>query len=557
MSSLLITLGHGSSAILVHEGRVMCGFENERLTTIKSDSQFPEAAISRIRDLHPEFEVTEIFVSHWFMTPELPVANSKWDKYFLRRSFPKAIIHTLHSNFTHHDAHMVSAKVFAGDGFLSSKPHGLVCDGFGTYGEVISLYEPSTSQRSNVVMKRVFGFNLSLGLMYQYATTYLHLKPHQDEYKLLGYAAQLDQVDFADGHDESTVKLKMQALGRNTVRETLLGVSRGYDPMVSIGALPKTAQKWYDVFDKFCEAVLQDSDQLAPRRRVIAALVQTVLESVISGIIDIYDIKNLVVSGGVFMNVALNNTICRKLTSKKGQLCVMPLCGDSGAALGVYHHYVNDLTWPSDLFWGHRGFSDADYERATHADIVVVDSSEQNVASTIRTLLRRGFIVNVVQGSMEYGPRALGHTSTLALPTLENVAYINKCNNRSTVMPMAGVCRDSKVKDYHDLADQVHKSMEYMTCALDFCASATDSVKGAALHDKARSVFTGRTQVVNQQFDSVIYDVLDNDDMPMVINTSFNPHGKPIVYSMDDIISAHHSMNCNDIERKVFTIIIK
>jgi carbamoyltransferase len=546
MKHLILTLGHGSSAILVEDGKIVCGFENERLTKIKSDSSFPMESIDLIDSIYGLPKDVTVYISHWFTVPNLPDTNKWFNREYLERRFPEGQIHSLSYDFTHHDAHMESAKWFAQD-TMPEDCHILVADGFGTNGEVLSLYEKSLDSGCWSLSTRMYGYASSIGLLYQYATSYLGLKMNQDEYKLLGYEGMTPskQIDVA----------KMDIDIENYARTMLLAsvddanISK-CDPIINVSALTNTQLMHAERLDKLVEdhGVTGEQDT----RILVATFVQGVTERMVRRVINHKSngrpISNLVVAGGIFMNVKLNNMIARIID---GKTCIMPLCGDSGAGIGVYQRVVGDLEWPGHLFWGTRDLDNIEQE----PDLLAFEYSERHKAyDLIRTCLKSNMIVNVINGDMEYGPRALGNTTTMARPTINNVEYINSCNNRSTVMPMAGFCTEEYAREIHDDVDDVDKSLEYMVCTRDFKSSTLPvSIRGAAHLDRGRLRYTGRTQIARSE---LMLSVL-TDDLPFIINTSFNPHGTPIVYSPDDIKHAHRYMKNNDVLDRVITIVIK
>jgi len=145
-------------------------------------------------------------------------------------------------------------------------------------------------------------------------------------------------------------------------------------------------------------------------------------------------------------------------------MSVMPICGDQSCGLGVYNRYNKDLKWPDNLFWGKRDLSDF----PVNIPKTYVTTSEYAALEIIRSKLESDKIVNVVIGDMEFGARALGHTSTLMLPNKDNVVYNNMLNDRPTIMPCAGMVSDKYLKHSYDLYDRVYKSLEYMIVTLNF-----------------------------------------------------------------------------------------
>jgi carbamoyltransferase len=188
MKALVLTLGHNSSAILVEDGNIIVGYEEERLTGIKADSKFHFRSIQRIKELYNISDDVPICVGHWFLDGKLPKDDLKhWDIDYIQTLFPKSRIYSLESGFTHHDSHALSAEIFAGKDFPEDY-HTFVVDGFGTRGECYSIYKASE------LIARYYGFHKSIGLFYQYATAYMGMKMHNHEYKILGYETHIDEL---------------------------------------------------------------------------------------------------------------------------------------------------------------------------------------------------------------------------------------------------------------------------------------------------------------------------------------------------------------------------
>lgn len=547
--NLLLTLGHNSSAILVNdEGEVLCGYENERITRIKSDSQFPQAAIEEIRKHHEIPEHVTIYVSHWFINGILPdTINKYWNPIYLNTEFPDCVIMTVGRDFTHHDAHAWSATAFVGDHLKDALV--IVADGFGNFGETMSIYQRDGTKLN--ILKRAFGFDTSLGLLYQYATSYLGMKENQDEYKLLGYEASI--YDTARSEKELQLMIRRSEDLANSMYSKIMSnlTHDKYDPLCSVDALPALRLKYYvDIFDELLNEWHGYSEYAS--RVVISSFIQRVVEMVMLKVVNKYKAKDIILVGGLFYNVKLNQTISDAVS---GQTSIMPLAGDQGAAIGLYHYATNGgFKWPAHLFWGKRKL-DYDKIREVNSPRLKVVSSDMETYDTIANLLESNCIVNIVIGDMEFGPRALGHTSTLALPLKTNVEYINHCNSRNTIMPMAGAMKIDHYHNVHENGDKIVKSLNYMICTRLFKPRMHEVYTGASHFSPTLKRFTGRTQMVAMS--NPIHRILEYmDNFNMVINTSFNPHGKPIIYDADDIIHGHNTMKSHDPDNRVYTFVI-
>ncbi len=481
MYKLLITLGHNSSAILVRDKEVLIGYEEERLSKVKADGSFPKLALSYILDAYPDArtEVAEIHISHWFWDYKL-MDNKYYDSAFLKKNFIFAKIRTMSPQFTHHDAHANSVW-----NFCSGNKRGLtvIADGFGNRGECLSMY------RNGHKIHRSYAIEWSLGLMYQYATAYLGMKEFQDEYKLLGYEQQCT----------SEQKTALMPYIKTTHKLQMLGLLCEDNPQYTgddMGAvLGKVRAGWYARFEQI--------DGGTRNKAVIGKFVQQLLEKAILQLIG--DESEIMVGGGVFYNVKLNNAIVNHRTVEHFE--AHPLCGDQGCALGMVDVDYNHL------FWGKRGV--------------------YNIES------RDGY-TQVQVGDMEFGPRALGNTSTIAEPTSAMVEKINMLNGRDTVMPMAPIVTDEFARENFRNYHKIGKCKHFMIVALDYMKLKPEW-RGAAHIDTDRNVHTGRPQVIDEYTHEYVTSLVSD----IMINTSLNAHGQPIIYNDRDFEIMENIQRCH------------
>lgn len=584
-NSLLITLGHNSSAIFVYEnGTKVIGYEQERIDGIKSSSAFPNGAIFKIAETIGLncMKNCKVYISHWFDTPGITTNSFKPNKYMLQSDMDNLLSLTDRDNITfctsldtHHDAHAYSALAFfnyhvhndfaerMSKNKVGNEGHIIVADGFGNNGEVLSIYKASFNELT--LVKSVRNYPASFGLMYQYATSFVGMKENQDEYKFLGYEAHIDEycnqeeIDRLDHFIESTVvHLKNARLNHDNY------ISNGRD-LINFDNLQVVKNWWWSWFE---EVITCSSDHGLEfdefkARVMIAYLIQQSLEISMTHILDEYDIKNCIVVGGVFYNVKLNNKI---LTHIPGIFCAMPLAGDQGAAIGMFYRETLKKNpyyeFPfKSLCIGERKLYGIEKMKIPNMKYVFVDSDAKrfDVIKEIATHIANNGIVNLVSGPMEFGPRALCNTSTLMLPTQELVGVNNYLNNRNEVMPCAPVMLKRTaniVFDEHEL-DRVIGSDNFMICTHDYKMMHTENVAGVMHKKPLENTYTGRPQIVSD--DSFIGQIIDKvHDIcgeSILVNTSFNAHGRPIAFETMDIIhnfnyqsSRIKSMNHKDLD---------
>lgn len=540
--SLVLTLGHNSSAICVRDGEILGGYETERFTGKKSDSSYPQQAIDKLMWDHKMDPASQIYIGHWFLDAKLPGASTKYLDYeHLKSTIPNGNIESLYQEFSHHDSHVESAIAFAGDDFADNY-YAFILDGFGSFGECISVYKVGRGGGYQL-QARWFGYEKSLGMLYQYATAYMGMKQHNHEYKILAY-----EVHASEFNDADAIRGYAAVAAARHVKSMIVGeMNASYDPMISLEALPRIQMAISDELDKFCEEFGVDKTNELEFRSCVSLYVQTFVESVVLTLVDVYRPNDLLLAGGLFYNVKLNNLIQKSIV---GRICVMPLAGDQGAGLGVYQHYEGDLVWPGHLNWGHR---DLNFESSIPGLITVANMGEA-MGYIDQELSSIGF-VNLVRGAMEFGPRALCNTTTLAMPDRGVCANINAANGRTTEMPMAPVMsKDTADRIFVD-CDKVHKSLEYMIVTRDYRPGEGQKYSGAAHYYPDQGVFTGRPQITD---DPDLLKILGEDQHgDVLVNTSFNYHGQPIVLGRNSIEHAHAMQRKNSPGMDIKTIVVK
>ncbi len=524
MRELFVSLGHNSSAVLAQDGRIVRGYEQERLDRVKSSSAFPKDAIDACLS---DSLCDRVYVSHWF--DHFDLKDNKYVDYAFLRCTSKQEVITLSPEFTHHDAHANSAVSFLERRRPPSASYVVVVDGFGTFQECLSVYESSIEGALSLI-HRSYGFRVSLGLMYQYVTEYLGLKPHQDEYKLLGYESRargyvpFDQV--------ISVRNMIYRQGRDHAHR-MLGASRRTskvgESLIDYNALAYAKAMWTEQAETWRKMWPQLKDHDGTRA-CVALSAQTFLEAAVKEIVDVVCVdrqRDLILVGGSFLNVKLSRQL--RMGWVRGNVFVHPLCGDQGAAMGHARHL-----WSSDLFWGERTIGDI----RGSLPVGCAYAREDEWVEIALSYLEEDRPVNVVRGAAEYGPRALGNTTTFASPTRESVKLINALNDRDEAMPMAPVMTRNAALRYleHDEITRSAISNQHMVTTIEFTERPPDDMMGVAHQDPTDDTWTARPQIVDA---GPLADLLSYTKHGTLINTSFNYHGVPIVQTEDDAVMNH------------------
>lgn len=524
---LYISLGHNSSAISSRDGVVRRGYEQERLDRRKSSSAYPKRAIDRA--LGKDISCDTAYVSHWF--DHFNIEELPSDKYL---DFPHLAsvannIVSLSEELTHHDAHARSAVAFARGQGVPGPMRVLVLDGFGNRQECFSAYDVYNDSYGHVRIHRTYGYDMSLGLMYQYVTEFLGFKPNQDEYKLLGYESHVTR--FISKIEAMDVAIQVQHQARHHATIMLENTFRRphTDGLIDYDALSRAKAYWFDIANGWVTLTNKGSESIDGRRACVAFCAQKFLEATVVELITSLppfnvDTTTTVLTGGSFYNVKLNRTVQKFIG---GRVFSHPLAGDQGAAMGL----VDVSPQFSDLCIGERPMTYAD-----KGGVLVV--SQACWYDVVADMLDSGRVVNVVRGAMEFGPRALCHTTTFALPTLANVMLINRLNERNEAMPMAPVMTREAAMTLLDNSElnMVRRSDGFMITTCAFKKRPSDDLMGVAHRDPIADLWTARPQVTD---DPEVVRLLGATPDGVLINTSFNYHGEPIVFSFDDIVQTH------------------
>lgn len=569
--NLLLTLGHNSSAILVDGDNVVCGYEEERLSKVKSDSGFPRLAIMKCLEENFCKELDTIYISYWnddftIFDEKSTVADKHYDRKFLKTLCKQygAKIQYLSESLTHHDAHAYAALNFfenhASEEDKARDFHVVVSDGFGNKEEVTTVYHRKADGTLEEIDK-VRDYFSSVGLMYQYATSFCGMKENEDEYKFLGYESHIDEVLSAEqikklySYSDAFVAAFLQRIPNLKGDEN----DNGY---INVSKLQAVKQFWKNEFDNMLKAVVgKEALSEWKLRCIVGAFIQHVLESFIGHFLEKHSIKNVILSGGVFYNVKLNNYVMNHIS---GKICVYPLCGDQGCALGLYRYYHGTFNFKS-LLIGKRCLdmtpSAVEYIKENHVPRFEYIDDKQMFVDRIVELLKKDMIVNVMTGNLEFGPRALCSTTTLAQPTDHNFKYINKLNGRNAVMPFAPVILERNAEKYfgEEQIDRIIGSNNYMIITMDHLKTGDRDPKYTGILHKypLKNVYSSRCQFVPDSSSQYIKDVLERleDYNDFWIQTSHNEHGRPILESTNDALKNHLGTLKNDDENRSYTLI--
>ncbi len=561
---------HDSAACLVIDGEITAAAQEERFTRRKHDAAFPVHAIKYClqdagigaADLDyvvfydkPFLKFERLFETYLAFAPRgfksfatsLPV----WlkEKLFQKSMITDALQESLDPNIDwvskllfseHHLSHAASA--FFPSPFEEAAV--LTMDGVGEW-TTTSLAIGSGNALS--VHKEIH-FPHSLGLLYSAFTYYTGFKVNSGEYKVMGLApygepkyAQLIKEHLIDIKEDGSFHMDMSYFNY-------------------CAGLTMTNYKFADLFGG--PARLAEST-LTQREMDLAASVQAVAEEVVvklaKGIRKSTGQKNLCLAGGVALNCVANGKLLREGVFEN--LWIQPASGDAGgaigAALGAYHLMLNQ---PRSVKAGDamRGaylgplYEQQDIEqRLKAAGAVFTVVSEAQMITETASALADGKAVGWHQGRMEFGPRALGGRSIIADPRSPTVQkQLNlKVKYRESFRPFAPSVLREHLSEWFDMDDDspymllvadVHKSKQIaMTEAQkELFGIEKLNVPRSEIPAITHVDYSARIQTVhletNPKYHQLITKFYELTGCPVIVNTSFNVRGEPIVNTPED-----------------------
>ena len=468
-------LNHDSTATLLHHTNIRFAGHSERYSEIKNDDCLNHALLADVQRYGDWDTVV------WFEQPLIKKTRQmyagQYQEVFQRKNLPSTYlkdfgIHQIDYYIPHHLSH-ASAAYF-------TSPYrnaiGVVIDAIGEW-DTATIWHIRTRENGSTKFKKLWSqrYPNSLGLWYSSMTKRLGLKPQEDEYILMGMA----------GWGTPNEKIK---------EELRLLLSQN---------LHRGCQDW--------DSKVYPDDNTEQWKFDIAASVQQVCEEEIMKIFDIAqslvpNIENFVYGGGVALNCVANSIIARKYPN----LWILPNPGDGGSSLGSAAFVLGEhLDW-KNCFLGYN--IKGDYP----------------INETLNDLLD-GKIVGVASGRAEFGPRALGNRSLLADPRGNFVKdKMNEIKNRQKFRPFA----PAVLEEYaHEIFDMPVQKSQYM----QFVAPCKQPDKYPAI---CHIDGTSRVQTVskddNPNFYRLIKEFYNKTGCPMLLNTSLNIKGMPIVNTHND-----------------------
>lgn len=561
---------HDAAACLLIDGKLVAAAQEERFTRIKHDAEFPKNAIDyclKYANLKPEdidyivfydkpfLKFERIFETYLAFAPSgfksfatsLPV----WvkDKLFQKKGILTALSEKLSNDVDwgkkllfseHHLSHAASA--FFPSPFQEAAI--LTMDGVGEWTST-SL---AIGKDNSLAIHREIQFPHSLGLLYSAITYYCGFKVNSGEYKIMGLApygqpiyADLIKDNLIDIKNDGSFHLDMQYFDYCT-------------------ELKMTNARFGELFGGPART---PEGPLSQREMDLAASIQAVTEEVVIKLAKSIQLetgmKNLCLAGGVALNCVANGKLLKE--GVFDQIWIQPAAGDAGGAIGAaYGAYYLKLNKPrtvqaSDAMSGSYlgpSYSQSDIEqRLTSAGACFTIVSDDQLIEQTAHALAEGKAVGWHQGRMEFGPRALGGRSILADPRSPAVQRLLnlKVKYRESFRPFAPSVLREDLNQWFDLDVDSPYMLLVTEVQKDQQIPMTEEEKslfGIDLLNIPRSTipavthvdYSARIQTVHSYTNPRYHQLLSRfkslTGCPVLVNTSFNVRGEPIVCSPED-----------------------
>jgi carbamoyltransferase len=549
---------HDSAAALVQDGKIVAAAQEERFTRKKHDQSFPAHAVEYClkeagigpKDLglvafydKPLLKFERILQTYLTYAPRgfksFTMALPLWlkEKLWLKDALRDGLGYDGKVLFTeHHESHAASA--FYPSPYRDAAV--LTMDGVGEWATA----SYGVGKGNKLTLNAELHFPHSLGLLYSAFTYYTGFKVNSGEYKVMGLApygrpvyADTIMKELMDLKDDGSFKLDMSYFNY-------------------CAGLTMTSPKFHALFGG---APREAESNLTQREMDLAASVQKVTEEIMlrmaRHVRKETGQENLCLAGGVALNCVGNGKIWAEKIFKN--VFIQPAAGDAGGALGAalfsWHHYLGNERKADGKHDTQRGsflgpsYSDSEIESFLKSKGAAYDKlSPSELPQRVARHLADGKIVGFFQGRMEYGPRALGGRSILGDPRDPQMqSKMNlKIKFRESFRPFAPAVLRDRVADYFEL----DCDSPYMLLVADVkkqhrLAESEDDKKlfGIERLNKPRSTlpaithvdYSARVQTVTEDAHGAFYETLKAFDeitgCPVLINTSFNVRGEPIV----------------------------
>lgn len=537
--------------MLLKDGKVVFAAQEERYTRKKQDDDLPVSAINKAFE-HEGITIDDIDAIGFYEKPMLKFFDRIISTYFKTwplglRQYQMAMQEWMHTKLwipqhiekdlgykgevfyiPHHESHAASS--FYCSGFADSAV--VTIDGVGEWATTTIGY----GNGRNLDLKKEIHFPSSLGLLYSAVTYYIGFKVNSAEYKVMGLAPY-GEPKYVEQFRE-LIEIKND--GSFELNMKYFSYEHG---------LKMTGKKIEKLFG---QPTRKPESDLTQFHKDIAASVQKITEEAVLRICkhakEICPSDNLCLAGGVALNCVANGEILRSGLFK--EIFIQPASGDAGGALGVALTIWNKIYLPqrgdsfphctvapqiNDVYWGTEYSDDQIEEFLKKEDLPYTKfDDDTSLITHVSSLLEGENVIGWFQGRMEFGPRALGNRSIIAdARNKENWQKVNlKIKFRESFRPFAPTVLEEDVSEYFDL----DRESPYMLLVADVLPDKRDLIPAVTHVDGSARIQT-ISEKQNPKYYNLIKAFKEKTGCAVIINTSFNVRGEPIVESPQDALN--------------------
>ena len=561
---------HDSAATILIEGKIIAAAQEERFTRIKHDKNYPYNAIEfvlkyanlKFSDLDaivffekPFLKFERLLETYVAFAPRGFISFCKAMPIWLREKlFQKNL---LIQNFKKHDQNFNDkSKIYFSDHHLSHAASAffpspfeeavvLTADGVGEWATTTV----SVGKGNKLEIKKEIQFPHSLGLLYSAFTYYTGFKVNSGEYKLMGLAPYGSPI-YKDKIKNHLIDIKDD--GSFRLDQTFFNYATG---------LTMTNKKFHNLFGN--NPRNPKNEQLTQFHMDIAASIQKVTEEIMTklakSIRDEYKIPNLCLAGGVALNCVANG----KILSEKifDNIWIQPAAGDAGgslgAALALWHIELKNkrnINIHDNMNGAYLGpeFNDEQIKNDLNklgANFTYLNEDE--ILEKTAFDLSKSKAVGWFQGRMEFGPRALGARSILGDPrSPETQKNLNlKVKYRESFRPFAPAVLKEDLTNWFDIEVESPYMLLVAKVKEDKIIKMNEqqnklfgieklNIKRSTIPAVTHLDYSARIQTVNKETNKKYYELIKKfkkkTNCPVIVNTSFNVRGEPIVNTPSD-----------------------
>ncbi|MBI2035460.1 MAG: hypothetical protein HYT12_02115 [Candidatus Liptonbacteria bacterium] len=571
---------HDSAAALLIDGRPVAMSEEERFSRVKHDYSFPKMAINFVMEEalvstdkidyvifyeKPFFKLERIFKTLFLTFPWTPHVFVKAVKsLFISKIWIRALISKeLGINpgkilfSTHHLSH-AAASFFCSP---FEKAAILTVDGVGEW----ACTTIGIGEGNKIRFIKEINFPHSLGLLYSAFTAFLGFEVNEGEYKVMGMAPYgkpkyIDKAkELMKFYDDGSYALKLGYF--SFFRSNSRTFSKKFIQLFGSPRNPKSKfftrdTGWPSYFgDKPAGSKFQEEAERQEYYADIAASIQKLTEEAMMKLTEeaykVTGCENICLGGGVALNSVANWKVLKGTHIK--EMFIQPAAGDAGGALGAALLAHSLLGGSRNFVMKHayygKAYSEEEIGRFIRDNNLKAEhfKSEDDLIDRVAGEIAKGKVVGWFQGKFEWGPRALGNRSILADPRREEMKDIvnTKIKFREPYRPFAPSVLAEKVEEYFDITEAAkHYPARFMLYVVHVKQEKRKEVPAITHVDG-----TGRLQVVfkeeSPRYWKLINAFYNKTGTPIVLNTSFNLKGEPIVASPEN---AHNTFSKSEMD---------